>query len=99
MITTAELETALEEKGWEPDYREETENGDPLDYPVYEILVGGNRTINIEMHQIDGGGVIALARIWHWDEDGERMEDVWEIEDVSSIESILDEVENYIASV
>lgn len=99
MTTTAELESALEEQGWEPDYREESEKGDPLDYPVYEIVVNGDRIVNIELHEIGGDGQIVQARIWQWDEDGERVEEAWEIEDLSSTESILDEVQNFVDSV
>lgn len=99
MTTVAELELALEEKGWEPDYREETTAGDPLDAPVYELVVGGDKIVNIELSHIDGDGALTSARVWRWDEDEETIDDIWDIDDLSSVESIIAEVENFADSI
>lgn len=95
MTTVTELELALEDKGWEPDYREETTAGEPLDYPVYELVIAGSKIVNLELTHIDGDGVLTAARVWVWDEDEESVDDIWDIEDVSSTESIISEVEKF----
>jgi hypothetical protein len=95
MTTVAELELALEEKGWEPDYRDETTEGDPLDEPVYELVIDGSKIVNIELTHIDGDGMLTAARVWTWDEEEETVDDIWDIEDLSSPESIISEVENF----
>lgn len=95
MTTVAELELALEAKGWEPDYREETTEGEPLDAPVYELVVGDDKIVNIELTHINGDGMLTASRVWVWDEEEETIDDAWDIEDLSSPESIIAEVENF----
>jgi len=95
MTTVAELELALDAKGWEPDYREETTAGEPLDAPVYELVIDEEKVLNIELTHINGDGMLTAARVWIWDEEEETIDDVWDIEDLSSPESIISEVENF----
>lgn len=97
MTTPLELETALEAKGWDPEYREELEDGTELNYPVYEILVGNN-TYYVEITEVDADDEILLSRVWIWDEDGHAIYDVWDIDEVATPEDIIAEVEEFIAS-
>lgn len=97
MTTPLELETALEAKGWDPEYREELEDGTELSYPVYEILVGTN-TFYVELTEVDADDEIVLARVWVWDEAGHTIYDVWDIDSVETPEDIIAEVEEFIAS-
>lgn len=97
MTTPLELETALDAKGWEPEYREELEDGTELSYPVYEILADGN-TFYVELTEVDADNEIVLSRVWVWDEAGHTIYDVWDIEDVETAEDIVSEVEEFIES-
>lgn len=97
MTTPLELETALDARGWEPEYREELEDGTELNYPVYEILVD-NSTYFVELTEVDADDEILLARVWVWDESGKMIYDVWDIDEVADPEDIVAEVEEFIAS-
>lgn len=97
MTTPLELETALEAKGWDPEYREELEDGTVLSYPVYEIFVG-NSTYYVELTEVDADDEIVLSRVWVWDEAGHDIYDAWDIDEISTAEDIIAEVQEFIAS-
>lgn len=97
MTTIAELETILDNAGWEPDYRESTHSGKELPHPVFEIDVDG-RIISIELSDVDNGDVINFARIWEYDEDEGSVGSIWNIEDTSSTENIISDIELFIES-
>lgn len=94
-ITLDMLEDALSEEGWDPEYKDA---GDPLDYPSFEISVEV-RTLYIEMMSFASDRTLTLVRICEYDENGFDFLDVWDVEELAYVDSVIEEIKDFLRSV
>lgn len=90
-----ELEDALSGEGWEPEYKDA---GEALDNPSFELSID-LRTVYVEVVETTLDGEVVMLRICEFDENGKDFLELWDVEEVAGVNSVISEVKEFLASI
>lgn len=90
-----ELEDALSGEGWEPEYKDA---GEVLDNPSFELSID-LRTVYVEVVETTLDGEVVMLRICEFDENGKDFLELWDVEEVAGVNSVISEVKEFLASI